>query len=61
MVDLDLDLDIHPARALVTGATSGIGRAIVVEVPSSHVAMVSHPGDVVRLTEAAAETVLVAS
>jgi NAD(P)-dependent dehydrogenase (short-subunit alcohol dehydrogenase family) len=61
MVDQDLDLDIHPVRALVTGATSGIGRATVVEVPSGHVAMVSHPGDVVRLTEAAAETVLVAS
>jgi pimeloyl-ACP methyl ester carboxylesterase len=29
--------------------------ATVVEIPSSHVAMVSHPGDVVRLAETAAE------
>ena len=35
--------------------------ATVVEVPSSHVAMVSHPDDVVRLTEAAVEGVSVAS
>jgi pimeloyl-ACP methyl ester carboxylesterase len=31
--------------------------ATVVEIPSSHVAMVSHPGDVVRLTETAAEAI----
>jgi len=31
--------------------------ATVVEIPSSHVAMVSHPRDVVRLTEAAAESI----
>ena len=31
--------------------------ATVVEVPSSHLAMVSHPGDVAKLTAAAAETV----
>ena len=31
--------------------------ATTVEVPSSHVAMVSHPGDVVNLIEAAAEAV----
>jgi hypothetical protein len=31
--------------------------AITVEIPSSHVAMVSHPGDVARLIEAAAEAV----
>ena len=30
--------------------------ATTVEVPSSHVAMVSHPEDVIKLTEAAAET-----
>jgi hypothetical protein len=30
--------------------------AATVEVPSSHVAMVSHPDEVVRLIEAAAET-----
>jgi pimeloyl-ACP methyl ester carboxylesterase len=31
--------------------------ATVVEIPSSHVAMVSHPGDVVRLSETAAEAI----
>ncbi len=31
--------------------------AVTVEVPSSHVAMVSHPDEVMRLIEAAAETV----
>jgi len=31
--------------------------ATTVEIPSSHVAMVSHPGDVVNLIEAAAEAV----
>jgi pimeloyl-ACP methyl ester carboxylesterase len=31
--------------------------ATVVEVPSSHLPMVSHPGDVAKLTEAAAEAV----
>lgn len=35
--------------------------ATTVEVPASHVAMVSHPGDVTKLTEAAAQAVLVAS
>jgi pimeloyl-ACP methyl ester carboxylesterase len=31
--------------------------ATVIEIPSSHVAMVSHPRDVVRLTETAAEAI----
>ena len=31
--------------------------ATVVEIPSSHVAMVSHPGDVVRLSETAVEAI----
>jgi pimeloyl-ACP methyl ester carboxylesterase len=31
--------------------------AVVVEIPSSHVAMVSHPGEVARLIETAAEAV----
>ena len=33
--------------------------AHTVEVPSSHLAMVSHPSEVVQLIEAAAETVAV--
>jgi pimeloyl-ACP methyl ester carboxylesterase len=33
--------------------------ATTVEVPSSHVAMVSHPDDVAKLIEKAAETALV--
>src|SRR6201985_2605043 len=32
--------------------------ATTVEIPSSHVAMVSHPGEVARLIETAAEAVL---
>jgi hypothetical protein len=32
--------------------------ATTVEIPSSHVAMVSHPGDVTQLIETAAEAVL---
>ena len=35
--------------------------ATVIEIPSSHVPMVSHPGDVARLIESAAEAVRVAS
>jgi pimeloyl-ACP methyl ester carboxylesterase len=35
--------------------------ATTVEVPASHVAMVSHPGDVVKLTETAAQADLVAT
>jgi hypothetical protein len=35
--------------------------ATTVEIPSSHVAMVSHPGEVARLIETAAEAVLATS
>ena len=35
--------------------------ATTVEIPSSHVAMVSHPGDVAQLIETAAETLLATS
>jgi pimeloyl-ACP methyl ester carboxylesterase len=35
--------------------------AAAVEIPSSHVAMVSHPGDVARLIETAAEAMPAAS
>jgi hypothetical protein len=35
--------------------------ATTVEAPSSHVAMVSHPGEVVRLIEAAADATRSAS
>jgi pimeloyl-ACP methyl ester carboxylesterase len=35
--------------------------ATTIEIPSSHVAMVSHPGDVAQLIETAAEAVLAAS
>jgi hypothetical protein len=35
--------------------------ATIVEIPSSHVAMVSHPGDVAQLIKAAAEAVPTAS
>jgi hypothetical protein len=35
--------------------------AVTVEIPSSHVAMVSHPAEVARLIETAAEAVLATS
>ena len=35
--------------------------AITVEIPSSHVPMVSHPGDVAQLIETTAEAVLATS
>ena len=35
--------------------------ATTVEVPSGHLAMISHPAEVVKLTETAAEAVLAAS
>jgi pimeloyl-ACP methyl ester carboxylesterase len=47
-------------QAIPPGAERQFARrmgATTVEVPSSHVAMVSHPGDVVNLIEAAAEAV----
>jgi hypothetical protein len=36
-------------------------NATTVEVPSGHLAMVSHPAEVVQLTETAAEAVLAAT
>jgi pimeloyl-ACP methyl ester carboxylesterase len=36
-------------------------NATTIEVPSGHLAMVSHPAEVVKLTETAAEAVLAAS
>ena len=47
-------LDVHTKGAKRAGATT-------VEVASSHVAMVSHPADVVKLIETAAQAVPVAS
>jgi len=47
-------------QAIPPGAERQFARrmgATTVEVPSGHVAMVSHPGDVVNLIEAAAEAV----
>jgi hypothetical protein len=35
--------------------------ATTVEIPSSHLAMVSHPGDVARLIKTTAEAVLATS
>ena len=42
-------------------AFAGRMGATTVEIPSSHVAMVSHPGDVAQLIETAAEAVLATS
>ena len=59
----------HPAWYLVAAQDEAIPpdaermfaqrmRASTVEIPSSHLAMVSHPQEVVELIEAAAETVI---
>jgi pimeloyl-ACP methyl ester carboxylesterase len=53
----DGDQAIPPAAERQFAARMG---AATVEVPTNHVAMVSHPDDVVRLIETAAETVLTA-
>ena len=49
------DQALPPAAERQFAARMG---ATTVEVPSSHVAMVSHPGDVAQLIETAAEAVL---
>jgi hypothetical protein len=36
-------------------------NATTIEVPSGHLAMVSHPGEVVKLTETAAEAAVAAT
>jgi hypothetical protein len=36
-------------------------KAVTIEVPSGHLAMVSHPAEVVKLTETAAEVALAAT
>lgn len=36
-------------------------NATTIEVPSGHLAMISHPAEVVKLTEAAAEAALAAT
>jgi hypothetical protein len=45
------------ARYVGVPASRGWMGAATVEIPSSHVAMVSHPGDVAQLIKTAAEAV----
>ena len=49
------------SRLMPNGSSPARMGATTVEIPSSHVAMVSHPGEVARLIETAAEAVLATS
>jgi short-subunit dehydrogenase len=56
MVDQDLGLDIHPARALVTEATSGIGLAVAMELAGEGFELIAHGRDIARGAQIVEET-----
>ena len=52
-----LEPDVAARLKAPTGPSSSRMGASTVEIPSSHVAMVSHPGEVAQLIKTAAEAV----
>jgi NAD(P)-dependent dehydrogenase (short-subunit alcohol dehydrogenase family) len=58
MSDQRLDPDLHPPKALVTGSTSGIGRAVAVKLAEDGFEVIVHGRDSARGAKAVEEITL---